>query len=76
MIKTILRGPLRTKPISTLFKEMKNIYNYAIIGIGGYIAPRHLQAIKVIRNSEIFQNFEKFQPSLNKKINKEVDIFG
>lgn len=67
---------MKTKPIFTLFKEMKNIYNFAIIGIGGYIDPRHLQAIKVRRNSEISQNFEKFQPLLNKKINKEVDIFG
>ena len=25
---------------------MKNIYNFAVIGVGGYIAPKHLQAIK------------------------------
>ncbi|KKK62194.1 hypothetical protein LCGC14_3006780, partial [marine sediment metagenome] len=29
---------------------MKNIYNFAVIGVGGYIAPRHLQAIKKTGN--------------------------
>ena len=29
---------------------MKNVYNFAIIGVGGYVAPKHLHAIKKTGN--------------------------
>ena len=32
---------------------MKTLKNFALIGVGGYIAPRHLQAIKATKNNLI-----------------------
>lgn len=75
MINAILRRQMKTKPIFTLSKEMKNIKNFEIIRIGEYNTPRCLQAIKVLRNLEISQNFDKFQPFLNKKSIQRLDIF-